>query len=464
MLKCHIFSFSNRTIVLLLWTLLSSGQFVLGEIEKPAAQRPNFILILSDDQGWNGTSVPMDKRREDSRSDYHQTPNLERLARSGMRFSNGYAPSCVCAPTRYSIQFGQTPARLQMTHVGMNTDHIDHNQLTVPKLLKKIDPRYAAAHFGKWHIEADPEDLGYDASDGRTRNSHGGMSRDKWIVFKVAEDPKLIFSLTRRGMDFMERQTELGRPFYLQISHYATHADIVSRASTLKKYERLARGEVHKIPAFAAMTEDLDTSVGMVLDKLRALGIEESTYILYMSDNGAVPKIPPKPPTYARSCNHPLARGKWDLMEGGIRVPFIISGPGIAPDSQCDVPVAGWDLMPTFFELAGGQTNLPDNLDGGSVTSLLQYRGKGTVERRNQGFVFHFPHRNGSGLKREHSAIRIDRWKLLRFWDNNQRLLFDLEQDIGETNDLAAQRPDKADALEAGLLSYLKQVNPASIP
>jgi len=447
----------------LFWVLVFSKPCAAGNKMNPPLIRPNFIFILSDDQGWNGTSVRMDKDREDSRSDYHQTPQLELLARSGMRFSSAYAPSCVCAPTRYSIQFGQTPARLRMTRVGMNTDHIDHSQLSIPKMLKRIDSRYAVAHFGKWHIEANPEDLGYDESDGRTRNSHGGMSKTKWSVFKVDEDPKLIFSLTRRGIDFMERQTKADRPFYLQISHYATHADIVSRASTLKKYQQSAKGQLHKIPAFAAMTEDLDTGVGMVLDAVRTLGVEDTTYIIYMGDNGAVPKIPPKPPVYTRSYNYPLGRGKWDLMEGGIRVPFIISGPGIEHNSQCDVPVTGCDLLPTISALAGAKQKLPDNLDGGSLTSLLQGRGKGTVKRQNKGLVFHFPHKNGSGLKREHSAIRMGRWKLLRFWDNHQRMLFDLNNDICEANDLAIQMPEKADELETALTNYLQCVG-AEIP
>ena len=152
-----------------------------------AQGNPNFIVILVDDQGWNGTSVQMSDGDPFSKSDYHQTPNIEKLASSGMRFSSAYASAPVCSPSRYSIQFGQTPARLRMIRVGMSTKHINHNTpITIPKQLKRINPNYKAAHFGKWGIDVDPAVLGYDESDGITGNKDGGFdhknNRNQWLI------------------------------------------------------------------------------------------------------------------------------------------------------------------------------------------------------------------------------------------------------------------------------------------
>ena len=420
---------------------------------------PNIILILTDDQGWTGTSIRMDDRIPGSASDYYRTPNIERLGRSGMHFSNGYASAPVCSPTRYSIQFGQTPARLRMTQVDAEMGRkVNHAQLTIPQLLKRIDPRYKAAHFGKWGIECDQPVMGYDAGDGRTGNVDGGMSQGgaKWKG-RTAEDPKRIFEVTRRSNEFLETQVRAGNPFYLQISHYAVHADIMSRRETLEKYLKLPKGKKHDMPAYAAMTEDLDTGVGHVLDKVRALGIQDNTYIFLVADNGAVPVFPPDPKVEVGQ-NDPLRRGKWSLLEGGIRVPFMASGPGIRAATQCDVPVVAWDLLPTFGDLAGYKGELPPQVDGLSFKALLKSGGKGRIDRSRHPLVFHLPHELGAGLNRPHSAIREANWKLLKFWDNGQLMLFDLAQDLGESGDLASKLPDRARELERHLMAYLSAV------
>ena len=265
---------------------------------KPNETSPNFILILTDDQGWNGTSVQMMDAEPQSKSDYHETPNLESLAERGMRFSSAYASAPVCSPSRYSIQFGQTPARLQMIRVGMNTDHINHQRpISIPKLLKNINSNYTAAHFGKWGIDAHPSELGYDESDGITGNKEGGFDyknhQRQWRN-NSSEDPKKIFSTTKKATDFLERQANSKRPFFLQVSHYAVHSDIMMRKATLNKYQNKAKGAYQKHAGFAAMTEDLDTGLGILLKKLKALGLEKNTYIIYTSDNGAVPIMPPR--------------------------------------------------------------------------------------------------------------------------------------------------------------------------
>jgi arylsulfatase A len=403
---------------------------------KSNKKSPNFIIILVDDQGWNGTSVQMMDDEIQSKSDYHQTPNIEALANRGMRFSSAYASAPVCSPSRYSIQFGQTPARLKMIRVGMNTKHIDHQTaLTIPKLLKSIDPNYTAAHFGKWGIDVDPSVLGYDYSDGITGNKEGGFNykSSKKIQWgnTITEDPKKIFSTTQSAIDFVESQAKSQTPFFLQVSHYAVHSDIMMREETLEKYKDKEKGVYQKHPGFAAMTEDLDSGVGLLLDRVKELGLESNTYIIYTSDNGAVPVMPPKR-FYKQGSNFPLSRGKWDAMEGGIRVPFIVAGPEITAGAESTAPITFSDLLPTIVDLSGIKNINKNDLDGGSFKSILVNDGEGVVKRFSEGLVFHVPYENGIALKRAHSAIIIEDFKLIKFYDTNELLLFNINQDLEE--------------------------------
>ncbi len=422
---------------------------------------PNFILILTDDQGWNGTSVQMMDEELRSKSDYHQTPNVEALANRGMRFSSAYASAPVCSPSRYGIQFGQTPARLKMIRVGMNTNHINHQTpFTIPKLLKKIDPNYKTAHYGKWGIDVDPSELGYDESDGITGNKEGGFNyRSNKTQWKntISEDPKKIFSTTQKAIDFIERQAKLETPFFVQVSHYAVHADLMMRKKTLDKYKEKEKGKYQNHPGFAAMTEDLDTGVGLLLDRVKELGLEGDTYIIYTSDNGAVPVMPPRR-FYKEGSNFPLSRGKWDAMEGGIRVPFIIAGPKIKPGIESKTPITFSDLLPSIVDLAGYKIPLKEYLDGGSFKNILTQDGKGKVDRFSEGFIFHVPYKNGIALKRPHSVIIKDEFKLIKFYDNDERMLFNIKNDIGEKFNLASSLSTKVKELETSLEHYLQKV------
>ena len=422
---------------------------------------PNFIVILADDQGWNGTSVQMNDNEVQSKSDYHQTPNIEALSKKGMRFSSAYASAPVCSPSRYSIQFGQTPARLKMIRVGMNTNHINHQTpLTIPKLLKKINSSYVTAHFGKWGIDVDPSIFGYDQSDGITGNKDGVFnhkSNKKQWKNTISDDPKKIFSTTQSAINFIECQAKSKTPFFLQVSHYAVHSDIMMRKETLNKYLNVEKGKYQSHAGFAAMTEDLDSGVGLLLDRVKELGLESNTYIIYTSDNGAVPIMPPKS-KYIHGSNYPLSRGKWDAMEGGIRVPFIISGPEIMAGSESKTPITFSDLLPTIVELAGGTSFDQTNLDGGSFKNILSNPVKGTINRFSKGLIFHVPYENGIALKRAHSAIIIDGFKLIKFYDNNELFLFSIDEDISEDNNLALLLPDKLNQLEDALDSYLHMV------
>tara|TARA_B110000858_G_scaffold37569_1_gene42249 strand:- start:48 stop:1481 length:1434 start_codon:yes stop_codon:yes gene_type:complete len=421
---------------------------------------PNFIFILVDDQGWNGTSVQMMNSEPLSKSDYHFTPNLEKLAQRGIRFSNAYASAPVCAPSRYSIQFGKTPARLSLIRVGMNSSHINHEELmSIPKALKKINNNYVAAHFGKWGIGSIPEKLGYDNSDGPTKNKDGGFVNNgtQWNHVSV-KDPKNIFSLTQKSVDFMEKNTNENKPFYLQISHYAVHASIQSKEETYIKQEQKQLGAQHINPGFAAMTEDLDESLGLILDKIKQLGIQDNTYIIYMSDNGSVPNIPGAR-KYTKSYNYPLRRGKWDALEGGLRVPLIIAGPGIENGNESQVPVSGSDILPTIKDLAGKSNYKLNEIDGGSFKSILFDPSKVEVNREVDGLFFHVPYKNGIALKRPHSAVRKGDFKLVKFQDNGELFLYNIKIDKKESINLISENPKKTKELEKLLMNYLKQVH-----
>ena len=402
------------------------------------AESPNFIFILADDQGWNGTSVRMIENNDLSKSDFYETPNIERIANKGIVFSNAYASAPVCAPSRYSIQFGQTPARLKMIRVGMNTEHINHQEkISIPRELKKINSNYKTAHFGKWGMDSTPEAVGYDVSDGATKNVDGvfnyNSNKLQWSN-NEADDPKKIFSITQRAINFIEENNKKSKPFFLQISHYAIHSDILARGTSYKKFNSKKTGKIHDNLGLAAMTFDLDESIGLILDKLEELNLE-NTYLIYSSDNGSVPIITPRK-YYNESYNYPLSRGKWDATEGGIRVPFIVMGPGIKKTRYSETPISFSDLLPTIIDIAGNKRLKNNELDGGSFKDILNQQNK-TVKRKTEGIVFHVPYENKIALERAHSAIIIDSLKLIKYHDNNEINLFDVKNDLSESIDLS---------------------------
>ena len=442
----------NFLIVLFFYIFYGYGQKKINS--------PNFILFLADDQGWNGTSVKMMNSEPLSKSDFHTTPNLHELASKSIRFSDAYAAAPVCAPSRYSIQFGKTPARLSLIRVGMNSDHIPHEKFkSIPKALKEVNDNYVTAHFGKWGIGGSPKILGYDYSDGTTKNKDGGFvnNKDQWIN-TLMDDPKKIFSLTEKATQFMENNVHNNTPFFLQVSHYAVHASLQMRDESLKKFQNKEKGQFQKNSGFAAMTLDLDEGLGILLQKVKDLGIEDNTYIIYMSDNGSVPNIPGAK-KYTHSYNYPLSRGKWDAMEGGIRVPLIISGPGINSSKEVNTPVSGSDLLPTITDLAGQNKVTFDHIDGGSLKNIILGEDKNLVEREVDGIFFHVPYKNGIALKRPHSAIRRGDYKLIKFQDSGEILLFNMIDDIKEENNLLANNKKIAKNLENILDNYLDEVD-----
>ena len=402
-------------------------------------QPPNFILILTDDQGWNNTEVRMIKDRPDSRSDFYLTPNLTRLANAGMTFSQAYAPHPVCSPSRHAIQFGMTPAKLKKTtNFGVNYPEFIESP-SIPQVLKAAFPQYRAAHFGKWHMYAHPAERGYDQSDGRTNNRTGRQRTTDQTKYWPHEDPKRAVSVTDDAVQFIKHQSTADRPFYLQISHYFIHLSAEAKAETLEKHKQRTPGEVHTAYWYAAMMDDLDHAVGRVIDAVEEVGLTSSTYILFTSDNGGTARHFPH-------FNKPLRAGKGSYYEGGIRVPFFAVGPGISPDSYSTVPIVGYDLLPTIARLAGFTGDLPPEVEGGSFHAVLLNQGQGQVNRPREGIYF----------SRQVDGVLIqDDFKLIRTHRTGEVQLFHLGNDLSESNDLSSTQPEVTARMHQDLKDWM---------
>jgi len=439
----------SRRLAVAALLAISGSSFAAAADRQPP---PNIVFMLADDQGWNGLSVPMAPDMPGSRGEIFQTPNLARLAAQGMRLSNAYAPAPVCSPTRISIQTGKSPAQLHWTKAApAERGHrlleprlikdIAEDQTTVAELLRQAG--YATAHYGKWHIGGGgPGKHGYDEHDGDTGNERAIQFTDP--------NPVDIFGMAARAEAFMEKSSRSGKPFFIQLSWNALHAPENALHATMAKYETLTSegNDRGKRAATAAITEDLDTGVGRVMAALDRLGLATNTYVIYMSDNGT---------GGGGGKRGGLSGGKGSVWEGGIRVPLIIRGPGIAADSWCHLPVVGYDLLPTFCEWAGLPTTaIQRGVEGGSIASLLSHEGSGVVRRPREELVFHFPHYQSDDGP--HSAIRIGPLKLIRFYEDDRVELFDLSKDIGERTDLAQRLPAEAKRLRVRLEMYLAAV------
>ncbi len=418
-----------------------------------ATDRPNIVFMLADDQGWNGLSVAMHPDLPSSASETVETPNLELLARQGMRFSNAYAPAPVCSPTRISLQTGKSPAQLHWTKAA---PPVSGQKLIEPRLIKSIASEeitlaeilkcrgYATAHYGKWHIGGGgPGAHGYDEHDGDTGNEHAFEFKDP--------NPVDIFGMAEKAERFMRQCQRAGKPFFIQLSWNALHAAENAIAATKHKYQNRMPNASEKAIATAAISEDLDHGVGRVMAALDRLGLTQNTYLIYMSDNGAG----------VGGKKNSLRGGKGGVWEGGLRVPFLVRGPGITANSWCHVPIVGYDLFPTFCQLAGlPESDLPKSLEGGTLVDLFSNDGKGEVRRRFDGLYFHFPHYQSDSPQ---ASVRVDRYKLIRFFEDDRFELFDLSQDLGEKNNLAKTFPQVAADLNDRLSFYLNSIG-AQLP
>lgn len=443
-----------------------------------AADKPNIVFILIDDMPWFGTPVRMDADMPESAMAFRKMPNVEQLAAQGMTFRNARSSAGMCAPSRCSILTGMMTAHHLFSGNGGFGNKTDGNvkymsrrmDATLPLLQPEPQGNirfpsvgnvlkasgYSTAHFGKWHVYGGgPEKHGFDESDGETDNSTFRPKEDPATGNKSAtdEDPKFIFSITKRSVDFIERQAKAGKPFYVQLSHYATHAKYQARRVTLEKTEKNPvfakiedKRERSNAVLGAAMAEDLDTSIGMVMAKLAELGIAENTYVIFTSDNGY------------HSWNEsydPLRGAKWWLWENGLRVPMIVRGPGITAGSRSAVNVVGYDFLPTFADIAGATMHMAKEVDGVSFKPVLL--GQSVPESYvNRAIYFHYPHYRVSPPC---SAIVSGDIKLLHFYEwPNDSFLYNLTSDLGERSNLAKAQPEVAARMQQDMMTRLKAV------
>ena len=447
-------------------------------------KKPNIVLFYIDDWAWYGSPIAMDDSMANTKMPVLQMPNLEKLAANGMKFRNAYG-SPQCSPARVCIQTGQSSPRNGFTlYLGTQKDdyydtrkqyqklpmvpnisdsQIDKDAVTIPEALKPLG--YVSAHIGKWHMNGDPGDEGYVAHDGNTNNTPGNTleGQDKVKMPEDMKDPKLMFSITQKSVKFIEEQARAKKPFYIQISHYAMHEGRECLSATRKKYinhpyvqeyyknagvtaETVKRKDDPAI--WLGMGDDLDSQIGVVINKMKELGIYENTYVIVVSDNGYRHKFLPGMP-------QPLHSQKWWAWNGGIRVPMIAKGPGIKGGTTFMPNVVNYDFLPTFVEWAGGDPASLKDVDGISLAGYMAGK-KPDSAFENRYLYFHYPHYRTS---MPHSAIIAGSKKVIHFYEKPEiSMMFDLSKDEGESNNIAGQNPELHKAMFTQMMTYLKDV------
>ena len=457
-------------VFILFWLVASSA---------PAAQRPNLVLILADDLGWADLSC--------YGNDLHQTPNLDRLARQGVRFTDAYAASPVCTPTRAAILTGLHPARLHMTiwrESALNRgnrkllqpvclDSLPLKHVTLAEVLKKAG--YFNAHLGKWHVgraEAYPQAHGFHLNIGGTLwgapqtfwypFNGDGYFRDWRYVPGLEPGNKgdyLTDRLTDKALGIMEEQTKASRSFYLNLWYHSVHTPIEGKPELVEHYrKKIKPGSVRKNPHYAAMVHSLDENVGRVLTKIDKLGVADNTLVIFTSDNGGFINKCKLNRDLAVANNAPLRSGKGSCYEGGVRVPLIVRGPQVAQGKISSEPVYAPDLYPTLLRAAGLSDQAQAGLDGVDFTALLQ-NPDATLKR--EALYFHYPHYYQTTTPV--SALRKGDWKLLEYYEDNRLELFNLKQDPGETQDISTANPALARRLRMELDVWRKKIG-AQLP
>jgi arylsulfatase A len=440
------------------------------------AQRPpvNIVFLLVDDMGWSDLAC--------YGSDFHETPNIDRLARESVRFINAYSASPVCSPTRASIMTGKNPARLNMTIwregsmrsvtgrklIPPRTESdLPHSEYTLAEALH--DAGYFNAHIGKWHLGGPnhyPEAQGFDVNIGGT---HWGAPQDFFWPYTGAKHhggefryvPGLPYGkpgeyltdrLTDESLNIVSRVKD--RPFFLNFWYHTVHTPIQGKPELVERYRRKLKPDLkHKNATYAAMVHSLDQSVGRVLKRLDDSGLSQNTAVILTSDNGGYIN------QYAGETvtnNHPLRSGKGSLYEGGIRVPLLIRWPGVTTaGAACDALVCTTDFYPTILELLGRPGRAAQNaaMDGVSLAPLLRDP-KAKLDRDT--LHFHYPHYYPTTTPV--SAIRVRNWKLLHYYEDSRDELYDLAADPSESRDLAPSSAAKARELRARLFEWLTSV------
>jgi arylsulfatase A-like enzyme len=435
---------------------------------EPPAKRLNFVFVLMDDLGQRDIGA--------FGSTFYETPNIDRLAAEGMRFTSGYAACPVCSPTRASIMAGKYPARLNITNFigGMKSGklvppeyrhELPLEEVTVGEAFKEAG--YATCFIGKWHLggpEYYPDKQGFQTTVAVAGGCGGYFSPYKNFLKDTPPGEYLTDRLTDEALKFLDAAKD--RPFFLYLSHYAVHIPLQAKKNLAAKYEAKAAKlppveprflpegqvkarQVQDHPVYAAMVQSMDESVGRILKKLEELGLADRTVVIFMSDNGGLSTAEGTP-----TSNVPLRAGKGWLYEGGIREPLIIKWPGVTkPGSTCDVPVTSTDFYPTMLEMAGLPLRPEQHVDGVSIVPLL----KGGQSLPRQAIYWHYPHYANQGGS-PGGVVRAGDYKLIEFYEDNRVELYNLKDDLGEKNDLAARMPDKAKELRERLARWRQEV------
>ncbi len=438
-------------------------------IQSLFAQSPNFIIILTDDQSWNDLPFPISQMVPAEHWSNISTPHIENLAKSGITFTNAYAPSPNCTPSRRSIQFGQDPARLRGTEfVSKGIEKSDFT--SIPEALASVNKNYITAHFGKWGeamvgdwnetFKGHPVNIfKYDQSDGTTGNHTGTyyhQNSDQFDSnFKLSpdNDPKRVFSIAQKAKKFIGEAHLSNRPFFMQLSYYSIHTAYEALPQTIEDFQYKQVPE--EVPsAVYAMLKDMDTSIGMVFDYLKELGLYENTYIILTSDNGGAGWRD----DFGVGRNMPLRGFKNTVLEGGIRIPFLLSGPNVAKDIRNEGVISQIDIFPTILELAGGnRENVKQELVGKNIFEIVN------DENQSRELFWHQPYNS----RYPSSAYRKGKFKLLVHWNRSHKKgryeLFNLEEDISESKDLAHSHKNLAKRLYNELCTYLIDVK-AEVP
>ena len=441
----------------------------------------NFILINIDDLGWKDLTC--------YGSRFYETPNIDRLATQGVKFTDAYASCAVCSPTRASIMTGRYPARIGVTdwihhldkkgqqaygenenpaaYVGgkkrrllcpPNPYWMDLDEVTIAEVLKSAG--YTTCHIGKWHLGYEPwfpDKQGFDINIG---GGEIGQPPTYFDPYYLNEDRPSIPALFPRkeGEYLTDRESEevVGflkehrrKPFFLHMCHYAVHTPLQAKKELIEKYE--AKKKTNQTNAiYAAMIESMDAAVGRMMSTLDELDLTERTVVIFTSDNGGLQG-------YATD-NAPLRSGKGYPYEGGIRVPLIVRWPGVVEAGiECDVPVTSVDFFPTICDIAG--LDLPSDriIDGKSLIPLLKRVGP----LRRQSIFWHFPHYRGNIVP--YSIIRKGDWKLIKRYEGKPFELFYIEEDLSEEYELSELMPGKVEELDADLNVWLEDTG-AKLP
>ncbi len=413
----------------------------------------NVVFILADDLG--GTDLGCQG------SPFYKTPNIDRLAQTGMRFTQAYSACTVCSPTRASILTGQYPARLHITdwikghirpyaklQVPQWTMYLPTNVINIARVLKSSG--YTTGSIGKWHLggrEYYPDKQGFDINIGGCDKGQPPSYFSPYKIPTIADGHKDEYLTDREASEavkFIERNKD--KQFFLYLAHYAVHTPLMAKSDVVQKYKALRKeGSPHKNAVYAAMIESVDDSVEKVMQTLRELNLEEKTIVIFTSDNGGLLNV---------TTNIGLRAGKGSAYEGGVRVPLIVYWKGIIkPGSVCDVPVISADFYPTILEMLGIKSPPSHIVDGESIVPLL----KGSNKLKRDAIYWHYPHYHPGGAT-PYSAIRQGNYKLIEFFEDSHIELYDLSKDPKEKKNIAQENPQLSKQLLKRLQDWRKEV------